>query len=205
MIAKLSRYRLFFAILFMGLVAGGVAFSKDILFVEDKLQRASAIVLLGGGSGDRALRAAELFRQGWAPEVLVVGSGDCQHNLRRLVPSGVPPARVMLECASRNTKENAALSVPLIRQQRWRKVILVTSWYHSRRALAVFRSEAPEVEWISAPSYSGGIDMTRKPAFTEIGTVMLEYVKLGWYTLRYGVVASRGESEAPLTHPQLPH
>ncbi len=73
----------------------------------------------------------------------------------------------------------------MIRQRGWRKIILVTSWYHSRRALNAFRSAAPEVEWISAPAHSG-IDVTQKLAFGEFGTVTVEYVKLGWYALRYG-------------------
>jgi uncharacterized SAM-binding protein YcdF (DUF218 family) len=60
---------------------------------------------------------------------------------------------------------------------RVKRLIIVTSWYHSRRAWHVFHHYAPDLVVYSCPSYE-------KP--TRIA-VMLEYLKLPEYLLRYGV------------------
>ena len=53
------------------------------------------------------------------------------------------------------TRENALLSIPLLRSHDDTRVIIVTSWYHSRRALNCFRHYAPDLHFYSRPSYSG--------------------------------------------------
>src|SRR6476620_7122915 len=43
----------------------------DFLVARDELQPADAIVVLAGNSPYRAQHAAELYRAGWAPKVLI--------------------------------------------------------------------------------------------------------------------------------------
>jgi len=65
-------------------------------------------------------------------------------------------------------------------------VILVTSWYHSRRVLASFEHYAPEIQFYSRPSYFAfaRADWPHKKVEHR---VYLEYPKLAGYWLRYGV------------------
>jgi len=67
-----------------------------------------------------------------------------------------------------------------------KRVILVTSWYHSRRALATFEHYAPEIKFYSRPSYFAfaRADWPRKGLSKRI---YLEYAKLPGYWVRYGV------------------
>jgi len=53
---------------------------------------------------------------------------------------GVPASALRLERRSRNTRENAEFSLPLVRQLGVKRVLLVTSALHMPRALAVFQA-----------------------------------------------------------------
>ena len=100
--------------------------------------------------------------------------------------AGVPANAIEMETRSRTTRENAQFTVNLFREQKLKRVILVTSWYHSRRAVACFRHYAPEIKFYSRPSYfaSARADWSHN----RIGSrIRLEYVKLIGYWIRYGV------------------
>ena len=77
-------------------------------------------------------------------------------------------------------------TVKLLRQQKPGRVILVTSWYHSRRALESFQHYAPEMKFYSRPSY---VAYARAdwPGQRFARRVYLEYPKLFGYWIGYGV------------------
>src|SRR5215472_12076669 len=137
------------------LVGAALLFPQQVLVIDNGQVRADAIVLLGGGAGERPARAAELFHLGVAPKILVSGAGDSDGNRLLLMHRGVPSSAISLEPNSRTTKENALLSIPLLRANGAKRVILVTTWYHSRRALKCFRHYAPDLTFYSCPSYFG--------------------------------------------------
>jgi uncharacterized SAM-binding protein YcdF (DUF218 family) len=146
---------LFAASLLLVLLAAVVwLFPQQVLTVDIGPARADVLVVLGG-KPDRAVRAAELFKQGEAPEILVSGNGDAQNYKTVLIKSGVPAQNISLEAKSRTTRENAEFSIPLLRQMGAHRVIIVTSWYHSRRALMCFEHYAPDMKVYSRPSYAG--------------------------------------------------
>ena len=153
----------------------------QLLCVTSRLQSSDAIVVLGGEPVLRAEYAAHLATNGLAPLVIVSGDGDCETNRRVLARHGVATNHIELECASRTTQENALLTVRLLRERKCRRVILVTSWFHSRRALSSFRKYAPEIEFSSAPVARA------KPRRYERGYVVSEYLKIIGYAIRYGI------------------
>ncbi len=161
-------------------------FSVDLLRREDPQSGADAIVVLGGDVVHRPARALELYQQGAAPAIIVTGNGDCQEVRVFLAGNGVPAAAIQLECESRTTRENARLTVPLLRARRCRRVILVTSWFHSRRALNCFRHDAPEIDFISLPTRAD-LPKAHWPNKYERSWVVSEYIKLLYYWPRYGV------------------
>ena len=148
-----------------------VAFPFSLLCVTSPLQSADAIVVLGGEPGARAKHAATLVTNGLAPRVFVSGFGDCQTMRDVLIKHGVRTNIIELECDARTTQENALFTVQWLRAQKCRRVILVTSWFHSRRALSSFRKYAPEIKFLSAP-----VPRT-KPWRDEHGSVTAEYFK----------------------------
>jgi uncharacterized SAM-binding protein YcdF (DUF218 family) len=130
--------------------------------VEDAPEKADAIFLLGDDntSADRAARAAELYREGLAPRIIASGrylrsyasiAELMQHDL---VDRGVPAAAVFrLPHNAANTREEAVLLRRIADRQHWRRVLVVTSSYHTRRThhiySRVFR-DGPEVRVIAA-------------------------------------------------------
>lgn len=166
--------------------AGGVA-----LVVPDQMQPVDIILVLGGDGPPRAVRAAALFQAGLAPRVLVSGTGDCGAIRDAMTARGVPRAAIALECGSRTTFENAALSSPILAKAGVRSAILVTSWFHMRRALACFAAAAPGIVWgtAAAPAVPGGV--TAPWAMLAASRALAgEWVKLAWYAWHYGVVPS---------------
>ncbi|KKT87194.1 MAG: hypothetical protein A3J46_00265 [Candidatus Yanofskybacteria bacterium RIFCSPHIGHO2_02_FULL_41_11] len=61
-----------------------------------------------------------------------------------LISRGVPQDKVLNEKRSRNTKENAFFSLPLVMDQNVTEVFLVTSYPHSLRAEKIFRAIYPK-------------------------------------------------------------
>ncbi len=175
------------AVFVLGLILiGGFLFATQILSVESNPGKADVLVVLGGGAKERAARAADLFNEGAAERIIVSGIGDTEENRDVLVSKGVPVSAIELETKSKSTKENAEYSVPLLRRLGARRVIVVTSWYHSRRALHCFQRYAPEMEFISLPT-KRDLPKSRWPNKSVRSHILLEYVKLLYYWMRYGI------------------
>ena len=121
--------------------------------VEEQLEPADAIILLSDDnfSADRAARAAELYRAGWAPRVVASGrklrsyAGLAELMQRDLMERGVPAdAVVRFPHQADNTFAEAQVLRPFVVEHGWRRILVVTSNYHTRRARYIFRHVMPE-------------------------------------------------------------
>ena len=140
-----------------------------------EIPQADAIVLLGGGTapqsfprttaelngaGDRLLLAAELYRQGKAPVILVSGgnvswvdsqsSNPAKEMTGILNVMGVPSSAIWQEDQSQNTYQNAVFYARILKEKQITRVILVTSAMHMPRSVGLFRKQGIEV--IPAPA-----------------------------------------------------
>jgi uncharacterized SAM-binding protein YcdF (DUF218 family) len=128
------------------------------LVVNDAMARASAIVVLGGGYPFRALEAASLYREGWAPEVWLPRSADPNRDaaLMRLgfepvvehassaavlAHRGVPAAAVrVLPGVVQSTADELEVVAAELARRSGDTVVLVTSPPHTRRVRATWRA-----------------------------------------------------------------
>ena len=159
---------------------------RSLLCIDTGWAPADAIVVLGGDYAHRVPRAAELFRNGAAPHIITTGAevDDSSRNL--LVNYGVPSNCIEAEPRAKTTWENAKFTVPLLRAHGARRVIIVTSWYHSRRGLHCFQKAAPEMTFYSCPAYHQLVRSEwRQEGFDRV--LRLEYLKTAYYWVRYGV------------------
>ncbi len=163
------------------------AYPEKFLCVDSgKGVTAEVIVVLGGGVHERPVRAAELFKQHAAPRILLTGAGDDEINRTILLRAGVPASAIQVEGKSKTTAENAEFTVKLLREQKVQRVILVTSWYHARRAERTFEHYAPEIKFYSRPSYFAFDREEWKPKGNG-KRIQAEFIKLPGYWLRHGV------------------
>jgi uncharacterized SAM-binding protein YcdF (DUF218 family) len=164
----------------------GLLFSSYLLCVDTGPATADCIVVLGGETPMRAAHAAQLYQAGSAPKILVSGSGDCRLGRKVLLAAGIPESVIQTECESTDTMQNARFTMKVLKAQSASHVIIVTSWFHSRRALACFRKAAPDVVFHSCPILSAN-PKRLWPDRYERKVVLREYVKIGWYWVRHGV------------------
>ena len=160
--------------------------SPEYQTIESGPVKGDVLVVLGGAI-DRADRALKLYEANEAPKILLTGTGDWVHNFNFLKNHGVLADQIVIEKFSNNTRNNARFSVPRLREMNAHRVILVTSWYHSRRALACFKHEAPELEFFSRPSYRCWGDTAGQWSKEEKRNRKLESLKYFWYLFRYGI------------------
>ena len=180
------------------IVLGGEAWTRPQraaeVFREITGQRATfpspegAGVGSGGGTGAErgSLKTEILKRENSGPLMIVSGNGDCEGIRQMLEARGVPHAVIETECESSNTLENARFSVKLLREHRLTNAVIVTSWYHSRRALACFQQAAPEITFYSCPT-AAPPGRSWWPGKHERARIMQEYAKIAYYWVVYGV------------------
>jgi uncharacterized SAM-binding protein YcdF (DUF218 family) len=130
------------------------------LVVDDPRERADAIVVVAGSTPSREETAAGLYREGWAPRVLVSRQfvpGRTQRlidmGIRRLdfqgesvaalEKYGVPrDAIVALDQPVEITETELRAVAAAARDHGWRRLILVTSSFHTRRVQVIWRRES---------------------------------------------------------------
>jgi uncharacterized SAM-binding protein YcdF (DUF218 family) len=124
---------------------------------EDPLQKSDAIFVLAGTRAERPLEAVDLYKEGYAPiVVLSPGRPEASELLLRqrgirfpsevelerdaLVQLGVPQTAILATTGYvDNTAQEANLLRAMVKTLGWRRVIIVTSKYHTRRAAFAFR------------------------------------------------------------------
>lgn len=132
------------------------------LMVEDPLQQADGIIVLGGTMYERPLEAVDLHKAGWAPRIYLFRQAadfgetqlmargipylreiDIQVDvLRRL---GVDPQAIEVLNEAGSTAEEAAQLAELATREQFARLIIVTSKQHTRRARLVMTRRLGEL------------------------------------------------------------
>lgn len=177
------------------------------LIVSVELERADALVVLSGSGAyvERTARAAQLLKDGRAPKIVLTNdsmigpwSQEEERNptfteraVTELRRAGVPPERIeILPQPVANTYDEAVLVRQYAASHGLRSILVVTSSYHSRRALWTLRRvfEGSNVE-IGLDAVAPGQQLPRpfiwwlKPFGWRM--VALEYLKIIYYFFHY--------------------
>ena len=198
---RMKRVIVLVGVVMIGFMVLAFFSAKRLLYVETGVQQADVIVVLGGEGAERIFRALELFKRHMATNIVVTGNGDCRLIRDRLILAGVPSSAITLESKSRTTKENADFAAKLLKARGTRKAIIVTSWFHSRRALSCFHFFAPEIAFLSAPAYHG-LSMSSKPSLSEAVFIFEEYFKIIRYAVQYGIMPWKAEASRKVENPK---
>lgn len=164
------------------------------LRLEQAAAPADAIVVFAGGVGEsgqpqgyqeRVQRAVELYQGGYAQRMIFsTGWVYTFHEadvMKALAESlGVPPAAIILEKRAASTHENVAFVAPLL-EHVGRRVLLVSSPYHMRRAVLTFRKVAPDFEVVPTPSRSHFYRHRWDATLPQLRAIAHEYLAIGYY------------------------
>ena len=178
-----------------------------LLITDAPLENADAIVVLGGSANyrERSREAATLRLEGRAPRVLITNdnmtgpwSNADQRNLffyerslKVVTNAGVPAnsVEVLMQPVS-STQDEAELVRQYAKEHGLHSVLIVTSAYHSRRALwtfsQAFRDTGIRIGLISVKPG----DQSPRPATWWLSIrgwrlVPTEYVKMLYYVIKY--------------------
>ena len=208
------------ALVLAALAAVALLGAGRVLVAADPLPpRADAIVILAGSVPDRALEAADLYRAGLAPRVVVtrerqprgeaalrtrgvrLPEGD-ELTLTALRGLGVPAdAIVVLRRRGESTDSEARTIARWACARRLRRLVVVTSRAHSRRARLILRQ-----------ALGTGIALAMRPSRYDVFAparwwrvrrdaklVLGEYQKLAnyWLTERWSIAPCGGLGPAP--------
>jgi uncharacterized SAM-binding protein YcdF (DUF218 family) len=115
-------------------------------------------------SVDRLMQGLKIINQKKANKIIFTGGdgsilktigreGDCIKQY--LMDIGFNTDSLTIESDSQNTFENATYTAALLKKQPKATIILVTSAFHMRRALACFRKQGLHADYYPADRYAG--------------------------------------------------
>ena len=179
------------------------ALASRALVVSAPLESADAIVVMSGSSVyvERTQWAAQLYREGRAPLVLLTNDGArggwssaqqrnpyfFERAADELVKNGVPEENIrIVPGVAETTREEAQVIKDYAAIEGFRSVLVVTSSYHSRRALRTLNQAfagTGTTVGLSVSSTAPSAGWWLRPEGWR--TVGVEFVKLVYYWFKY--------------------
>ena len=135
---------------------------------------------------DRVWHAARLYKAGKAPVVIPTGAGERESSVPLLLDLGVPESAVVVEGEARNTEENAKFVEKVLATKDTKntksegargrdsarvkkRVLLVTSAWHMRRSVLMYRKYAPNLEILpAAADYEATVQTSHPFCFKDV-------------------------------------
>ncbi len=206
-VGKLGR---FLIAVFILVIVRFVSYSRNSILIslgeylvtESPLEKADAIAVLSGSVPDRILEAVDIYKQGYAPliiltkeekppgydELLNLGIKIPEgHELNQIIALklGVPNTSivVMAERVNSTYSEEQTL-YDFFRKRNLKSVILVTSKYHATRATKLFNlvTDGEKIKVITKPSKYDTFDPKNWwRVRRDLKQVIFEYEKLADY------------------------
>jgi len=180
------------AALVVGLFVLALAAGSGRFLVVDLPRTSDVIVVLAGETDRRPARALELLDLGYAPRLILDVTADAriyqwtQPELAEKYIQGRPESKAITLCAIHglSTKEEASEAGRCLESIGGTRVLLVTSDYHTRRALSIFSREAPNHSYSVAAAYDArefGVQWWRHREWSK--TNLYEWMRLTWWEL----------------------
>ena len=163
---------------------------SNFLMKQDEPQKADLMVVLSGSAFDRGNEGARLYKEGYAKHIVCPGGnleelflilGDtlyesdmCRKNVIR---NGVPDSLVTAIHYGTSTREEADTILSYCKEHQVKKIIVVTTLFHTRRAGNVYRDRFAKE----------GITVLMRGAHAS------EYDENHWWQGEYGLIALNNE------------
>lgn len=172
----------------------------NFIFVENEVEKADAIMIVGGSHPELGEKAAELWKQKFAPVIFISGgvsiktgkfpgpkskaemynkAYETEYDFFAdvLLKNGVQPSAIYGENKSSYTKENALFARKVAEENKLniKKAVLICKAFHARRSLMFYQMAFPDT--IFLVSTITGYDITKD----------------NWFCSDYGIQRVMGE------------
>ncbi len=167
-------------------------------FIQTKVANADAIVVLAGGGPERLCHGIDLYKRGLAKELWYTGDHpletrsdfmDSEQALNFALRYGVPKEKIRLLPSTSTFEDGKSISV-LVKERGMQSIIVVTSWYHTRRAMNVIRHSVAGANVVVYVSSSTNLPYTPNNWWRDeegLVSVVNETIKTALYWWRYGL------------------
>lgn len=155
------------------------------LIVSDKIERADMIVALGG-ENIRKKEAVKLFNEGYGKKILFTGFDIEKEDYYRYGirdKEFIYPVRFLS-----NTYEEALFTRDTALKNKFKSIIVVTSFYHTRRSSYIFKKllEKDGIKVMIYPAYSENFPIEKWWKSRYLRKVILfEWIGLLYYMIEY--------------------
>jgi uncharacterized SAM-binding protein YcdF (DUF218 family) len=154
------------------------------LVKEDEPRASEVIVCLSGV--ERIWKAAELYREGLAPRIILT----VQKNRQALTGLGVPEERITLAPGPKTIYQEALAVAPILHEKGYRSALIVTDPYHLLRVRETFRhvfqNQPINLVFVASDMPWKGDGWWKQKE--EKLRVYSEVSKLAWYWIAYGLL-----------------
>lgn len=143
------------------------------------------LVVVTGGARERLVTAFRLYRDGYAPAILVTGPpGAPERALAGFASEGLPAAALVSPGSpSESTVEDAMRIREVVLRRGSRSILVVTSPYHCRRVRLVLERALADLDVRIAVTASGSLYMDTRRWWADRqgwNLIPAEYLKLAW-------------------------
>jgi uncharacterized SAM-binding protein YcdF (DUF218 family) len=191
---RASLLKLALPLALAGLLLLAVRHAGSALVVNSS-QRSDLILVLAGDSNDeRYWKAISLLRGGYARQAMIdarVGAvsygrtaAELTEDFIRRTTADLPGRVCVCSTSGDSTVRELNSAAACLDRAGAHAVLLVTSDYHTRRALSIARKQLPRYTWTVAAADSGLLSQPRWWADRSVAKdVFLEWQRLAWWEL----------------------
>jgi uncharacterized SAM-binding protein YcdF (DUF218 family) len=180
----------------LALIVGGLSIvalgaTSGRFLVVNQPRKSDVIVVLAGETDRRPARGLELLDQGYARRVILDVPAETriyqwsQSEIARKYIDGLPQAGSVMVCQihGRSTRDEAQEVARCVQGSSARRILLVTSDFHTRRALSIFTRESPADYSVAATFNASefGVQWWRHREWAKVN--FEEWSKLAWWEL----------------------
>jgi uncharacterized SAM-binding protein YcdF (DUF218 family) len=174
-----------------GLLVFALGATSGRFLVVNQPRKSDVMVVLAGETDRRPARALQLLDQGYASRLILDVPAEAriyqwnQVEIARKYVEGLPQAGSIVVCPiyARSTRDEARDVSRCLQGTRAARVLLVTSDFHTRRALSIFNRVSPADYSVAAAFDANefGVQWWRHREWAK--TNMGEWIKLIWWEL----------------------
>lgn len=131
------------------------------ILIQTKLEKSDAAVWLQGDRYDSAKKILKILKNNWTDKLVISGnnilvekktSKDTDNitliEMKNWIEgNNISPNQIIIENSSFHTADQANNVVALAKKKKWKKIILVTSFYHQPRAFLTFLKSSQDQKW----------------------------------------------------------